>query len=58
VIENVLPYLLPPNFVRSYVNVSNEEDSDRSFDESDDDDDELDNEDNENIDVGWEENEW
>ena len=29
VIENVLPYLLPSDFVRSYVYVSDEEDSDR-----------------------------
>jgi hypothetical protein len=57
VIENVLPYLLPPNFVRRYVA---EEDSDRSYGDSDDDDELDDNsinndEDNENIDVGWEE---
>jgi len=39
VIENVLPYLMPSDFVRSY---SNEEDSDRSYFDSDDDD-ELDN---------------
>ena len=43
VIENVLPYLLPPNFVRSYV----EEDSDSSNNDEDDDDD--------NNDDGWEE---
>jgi hypothetical protein len=48
VIENVLPYLLPPNFVRSYVYVPRHyvEDSDSSNnddDDDDDDDDELDN---------------
>ena len=57
VIENVLPYLLPSDFVRSYVYISDDEDDD-------DDDDELDNdgsnsdEDDDNNDDGWEGNEW
>ena len=65
VIENVLPYLLPSDFVRSYayVYVRDKEDSDSIFDDNDngdDDDDDDDDgnssnidEDNENIDVGW-----
>ena len=63
VIENVLPYLLPPNFVRSYVYVHNKEGSDSSNNDQDDDD-ELDNdgsnsdEDDDNNDDGWEGNEW
>jgi hypothetical protein len=59
VIYNVWPYLLPPNFVHSYVYVRNEEDSDSSnIDE--DDDDELNNnssnsdDDDTNNDDGWE----
>jgi hypothetical protein len=64
VIENVLPYLLPPNFVRSYVYVHNEEDSDSSnndedddvvFDDDDDDDSSNNDEANEDNDDGWEE---
>jgi hypothetical protein len=65
VIENVLPYLLPPNFVRSYVYICNEEDSDSSNNNDDDDDDDDDNElddnssnndeDDDNNDDGWEE---
>jgi hypothetical protein len=47
VIENVLPYLLPSDFVRSYVNIRNEEDSDSSNNDDDDDDDDNDD--------GWEE---
>jgi hypothetical protein len=47
VIENVLPYLLPSDFVRSYVYISDEEDSDSSSNNN--------NEDNENNDDGWEE---
>ena len=35
VIENVLPYLLPPDFVRSYVDVSDNDD------DNDDDDDDI-----------------
>jgi hypothetical protein len=60
VIENVLPYLLPPNFVRSYVYVHNEEDRDSSNNDEDDDDDDSSNNDeaNEDNDDGWEENEW
>jgi hypothetical protein len=55
----VLPDLLPPNFVRSYVyivrsSVRDEEDSDSSFEDDDDVDDDID-EDNENNDDGWEE---
>jgi hypothetical protein len=63
VIENVLPYLLHPNFVRSYVYVHNEEDSGSSNNDEDDDD-ELDNdssnsdENDDNNDDGWEGNEW
>jgi hypothetical protein len=63
VIENVLPYLLPPNFVRSYVYVHNKEDTDSSNNDEDDDG-ELDNdgsnsdEDDDNNDDGWEGNEW
>jgi hypothetical protein len=63
VIENVLPYLMPSDFVRSYVYVRNEEDSDSIFDDDDDDDDDdgdddddnssNNDEDYENIDVGW-----
>jgi hypothetical protein len=62
VIENVWPYLLPPNFVRSYVYVHNEEDSDSSNNDENVDD-ELDNdsinsdEDDDNNDDGWEGNE-
>jgi hypothetical protein len=63
VIENVLPYLLPPNFVRSYIYIPRHyvEDSDSS---NSDDDDELYNdssnsdEDDDNNDDGWEGNEW
>jgi hypothetical protein len=70
VIENVLPYLLPPNFVRSYVYISDEEESDSSNNNNEDDDDveddssnndednENNDEDNENNDDGWEGNEW
>jgi hypothetical protein len=59
VIENVWLYLLPSDFVRSYVyivrsSVRNEEDSNSSFKEDDDVDDDID-EDNENNDDGWEE---
>jgi hypothetical protein len=63
VIENVWPYLLPSDFVRSYVYVRNEEDSDNSNSDEDDDD-ELDNdssnndEGDDNNDDGWEGNEW
>ena len=39
VIENVLPYLLPPDFVRSYVDVSDDENDDDDDDNDDDDDD-------------------
>jgi hypothetical protein len=60
VIENVLPYLLPSDFVRSYVYISDEEDSDSSNNNNEDDDDVEDDssnneEDNENNDDGWEE---
>jgi hypothetical protein len=59
VIENVLPYLLPPNFVRSYVYVRDEEDSNSSNNDEDDDvdDDDSSNNDeaNEENDDGWEE---
>jgi hypothetical protein len=37
VIENVLPYLLPSDFVRSYIYMSDEEDSDSSNNDDDDD---------------------
>jgi hypothetical protein len=37
VIENVLPYLLPSDFVRSYVYICNEEDSYSSFEVEDND---------------------
>jgi hypothetical protein len=63
VIENVLPYLLPPNFVRSYVYVHNEEEESESSNTSEDDDeddvvdDDSSNNDeaNEDNDDGWEE---
>ena len=48
VIENVLPYLLPSDFVRSYI--SDEEDNNNNED-----DDDVEDEDNENNDDGWEE---
>jgi hypothetical protein len=38
VIENVLPYLLPSDFVRSYIYMSDEGDSDSSNSDDDDDD--------------------
>jgi hypothetical protein len=47
VIENVLPYLLPPDFVRFYLNVSNDADDD---DDDDDDNDGNDNVDNDDVD--------
>jgi hypothetical protein len=50
VIENMLPYLLPSDFVRSYVYVPIEYYSGSSFENEDDVD-----EDNENNDDGWEE---
>jgi hypothetical protein len=52
VVNNVWPYLLPPNFVRSYVCVHNKEDSDSSNNDEEDDDDEFDNDD------GCEGNDW
>jgi hypothetical protein len=59
VIENVLPYLLPSDFVRSYIYISDEEDSDSNNDNDEDDDVEDDSsnndEDNEDNDDGWEE---
>jgi hypothetical protein len=61
VIENVLPYLLPSDFVRSYVYISDEEDSDSSSNNNNEDDDDVEDdssnndEDNENNDDGWEE---
>jgi hypothetical protein len=57
VVENVLPYLLPLNFVCSYVYICDEEDSDSSNNDEDDDDDDnrSNNEDNDNNDDGWEE---
>jgi hypothetical protein len=66
VIENVWPYLLPSDFVCSYVYVRNEEDSDSSNSDEDDedDDDELaydssnNDEGDDNNDDGWEGNEW
>jgi hypothetical protein len=57
VIENVLPYLLPSDFVRSYVYICNEEDSYSSFEVEDndvDDDSSNNDDDNENNDDGWE----
>ena len=64
VIENVWPYLLPSDFVRSYVyiyivrsSVRDEEDSDSdsSFEDDDDVDDDIDEDDENNNDDGWEE---
>jgi hypothetical protein len=43
VIENVLPFLLPPDFVRTFVHI--EDDDDNDDDEDDDDDDEDDDDD-------------
>jgi hypothetical protein len=54
VIENVLPYLLPSDFVRSYVYISDEEDSD-SNNNNEDDDDVEDDSSNSDEDDGWEE---
>jgi hypothetical protein len=63
VIENVWPYLLPSDFVRSYVyiyivrsSVRDEEDSDSdsSFEDDDDVDDDIDEDDENNNDDGWE----
>ena len=56
VIENVLPYLLPSDFVRSYVYISDEEDSDNNEDDDDVEDDSSNNdESDDNNDDGWEE---
>ena len=60
VVNNVWPYLLPPNFVRSYVYISDEEDSNSSNNDEDDDvdnDSSSNDEDDDNIDDGWEGNE-
>jgi hypothetical protein len=57
VIENVLPYLLPPNFVRSYVYICDKEDSHSSFEVEDDDDvddDSSNNDDDNENNHGWE----
>jgi hypothetical protein len=61
VVNNVWPYLLPPNFVRSYVYVHDEEDGNSSNNDEDDVDDDnstSNDEDDDNIDDGWEGNEW
>jgi hypothetical protein len=59
VVENVVwPYLLSPNFVRSYIYIRDKEDSDSSNNDEDDDvDDNSSNndEDNDNNNDGWEE---
>jgi hypothetical protein len=65
VVENVWPYSLPPDFVRSYVYVNNEDDEDEidnvddNTGEEDNDDDDIDNDDNvEEVDEEVEEDEW
>jgi hypothetical protein len=59
VIENVWPYLLPSDFVRSYVYISDEEDNSSNNNNEDDDDVEDDSSNNDegddNNDDGWEE---
>jgi hypothetical protein len=65
VVENVWPYSLPPDFVRSYVYVNDEEDEDEIEDvddnagEEDNDGDDVDDDDNvEEVDEEVEEDEW
>jgi hypothetical protein len=65
VVENVWPYSLPPDFVRSYVYVNDEDDEDETEDvddntgEEDNDDDDVDDDDNvEEVDEEVEEDEW
>jgi hypothetical protein len=65
VVENVWPYSLPPDFVRSYVYVNNEDDEDEIDDvddntgEEDSDDDDIDDDDNvDEVDEEVEADEW
>jgi hypothetical protein len=57
VIHNVWPYLLPPNFVCSYVYVSDSSNNDEDDDDELDDNSSNHDEDDDNNDDGWEGNE-